>query len=96
MAVSLKIPLPPAPLMSLAPGSVDVAASAVVPKPVKLDFAANPNHYRVNGNGKAKKSKPRQVPRVDLSPRLELSLSVQCEAAQEQDAEMEWWLSVMR
>jgi hypothetical protein len=82
--------------MSLALGSVDVPAPRLVTRPAKLDFAANPNHYCANGSGKVKKAKPRQGPQVDLSPRLELRLTVQCDAAEEQDAEMEWWLSVMR
>jgi hypothetical protein len=82
--------------MSLALGSIDVPAPRLCARPVKLDFAANPNHYHANGNGKVRKAKPRQIPRVDLSPRLELRLDVQCDAVQEPDAELEWWLSVMR
>jgi hypothetical protein len=82
--------------MSLAVGSGDLSVPSLVARPAQLDFAANPNHYRINGNGKVKKAKPRQGPRVDLSPRLELSLNVQCDVVQEEDAEIEWWISAMR
>jgi len=82
--------------MSLAVGSGDLPVPSLNTRPAKPDFAANPNHYRVNGNGKVKKAKPRQGPRVDLSPRRELRLDVQCDAAQEPDVEMDWWLWVMR
>ena len=44
-----------------------------------LDFAANPDHYRVSGNGKIKTPKPSKNPRMDQSPRLKLLLNVQCE-----------------
>ena len=82
--------------MSLAMGCVGPPAKAAIAKQVKLDFAANPNHDHANGKGKLRKAKPPLGPRVDLSPRLELRLSVQCDAVQEQGAEMDWWLSVMR
>jgi hypothetical protein len=96
MAVATKTALSPAPSPSVATGVPDLPVPRLNPEPVKLDFAANPTHYPVYGNVKVKKAKPRQSPRVDLSPRLELSLNVQCDAAQEQDAEGEWWLSAMR
>jgi hypothetical protein len=83
-------------LTSLALGSNDLPVPSFAPKTVMLDFAANPNHYRVSGNGKVKKSKPAQDPRLDRSPRLQLSLTVQCGTVQEKDDGVEWWLSVMR
>jgi hypothetical protein len=89
MALSPKLPRPPVPLMSLAMGCVGPPAPAGVTKSVKLDFAANANHYHANGNRKIGKAKPPQGPRVDLSPRLELRLSVQCDVVQEQDSDME-------
>ena len=56
-------------------------ALELVVKPAKLDFAANPNHY--HPNGKAVKVKPRQRARgVDLSPRMVLELSLECETTQ--------------
>jgi hypothetical protein len=89
MARSPKLPLRLGPLMSLAMGSVDPHTPAVVTKPVKLDFAANPNHYRANGKGKIGKAKPPQGPRVNLSPRLELGLSVECDTNRGHDPEFE-------
>ncbi len=89
MAVLPKIPRLPASLMSIATGGVDFPAAAVVSKNIKLDFAANPNRYHTNGNGKVKKAKPLQGPRIDLTPRLELGLNVQCDVVQEQDSEMD-------
>jgi hypothetical protein len=53
-----------------------------------LDFAANPNHYRVSGNG-IKTPQPSKNPRMDQSPRLKLRLTVQCEVIQEQDSAIE-------
>ena len=84
--------------MPLAGGSGDLSIPSLATRPAKLDFAANPNHYPVNDNGKrkGKKLKPWQGPRVDRSARLELRLSVRCDVIQEADAEIEWWLSVMR
>jgi hypothetical protein len=56
-------------------------ALEIVATPAKLDFAANPNHYRTNG--KVAKLKPRQRARgADLSPRLLLKLSLECETSQ--------------
>ena len=63
---------------------------------MKPGFAPNPNTYHANGHGKLKKAKPSQGPRVDLSPHLELQLNVECDVVQEHEADMEWWLSVMR
>ena len=91
MAVATKTALSPAPPPSIA-GSV--AHSAPAPKPLKL-VAASPNHDRVNRNGNVKKAKS-QNPKADLSPRLELSLDVQCDTVGEQKAEIERWLSAMR
>jgi hypothetical protein len=96
MAVATKTALSPAPSPSVAAGVPDLPTPALDQPPVKLDFAPNPNHYRVKGKVKVKKAKPRQSPRVDLSPRLKLSLNVERDAAPEQDPEVDWWLSVMR
>jgi len=55
----------------------------------RLDFAASPNRYRPSDNGD-KSSPPRKpMQRIDLSPRLMLSLSLQCESIQAQDGEAE-------
>ena len=76
MAVSPKIPRPdalrvPVDVPGLAHSSLEVVA-----KPVKLDFAPNPNHYRPNGRAaKAKLAKRSRGP--DLSPRLELAITVE-------------------
>jgi len=76
MAVSPKIPRPdalrvPEDVHGLAQSPLEIVA-----KPVKLDFTPNPNHYRPNG--KVAKAKPVKRPRTpDLSPRLELSLTVE-------------------
>jgi hypothetical protein len=61
---------------------------------VKLDFAANPNHYPAKAHGKPKhgkpkKAKPRLDQRANRSPRLELGLEVQYDEAQEEDTEKE-------
>jgi hypothetical protein len=58
-----------------------------VPEPVKLDFAASPDHYRAKAPGKPKKVKPRLDPRANRSPRLELGLEVQGDEAQEEQEE---------
>ena len=82
MAVSSKIPLPP-----VIVHDIDLPTVALFPKSLRIDFAANPNHHRVNG--KATKSKPqRRVVGVDMSPRLTLGLSVECESAQEHEDPM--------
>jgi len=44
------------------------SALEIVAKPIRLDFAANPNHYRVSQ--KVRESKPRRARRIDRSPRL--------------------------
>ena len=48
----------------------------IVANPVKLDFAANPNHYRVAQ--KTGKSKPKPARGIDRSPRLLL----ECDTSQ--------------
>jgi hypothetical protein len=76
MAVSPRIPRPdalrvPEDAHGLAQSSLEIVA-----KPVMLDFAPNPNHYRPSG--KVAKAKPVKRPRgPDLSPRLELALTVE-------------------
>ena len=87
MAVAPKTARSPAPPPSTAEAKVDLPVASPVPEPVNLDFAANPNHYRAKVHGKVEKAKPRQGPRVDSSPWLELN--VQCDAAQEQDSDKE-------
>jgi hypothetical protein len=57
-----------------------------IARPARLDFARNPNHYRVNRVGKAK---PRVARGFDLSPRLVLGLSLECETAQMLDPDFE-------
>jgi hypothetical protein len=49
---SNKIPMTLAPVQPLASGSIKPASPQLVPPGTKVDFAANPNHYRTNGNGK--------------------------------------------
>jgi hypothetical protein len=80
--------------MSLSVASVCFPASGIVPPPAKLDFAPNPNHYRTNANKTMKKAKSSKHPRLDLSPRLELSLDIVCDTAEEQNRDIQ--LSVMR
>jgi hypothetical protein len=48
----------------------------IVAKPVKLDFAPNPNHYRPSGKVAQAKSVKRSRG-LDLSPRLELAIAVE-------------------
>ncbi len=48
-------------------------------RPAKLDFAGNPNHYRADRVGKAK---PKVGRGFDLSPRIVLGLTLECEAVQ--------------
>ena len=55
-------------------------------RPVKLDLAGNPNHNRANQVGKAKPSAGR---RFDLSPRIVLGLSLECETSQMLDPDFE-------
>jgi hypothetical protein len=68
------------------PGSVEPSASKKTSRTAKLDFAANPNQYRVNG---LKKAKLRGARGMDLSPRLVLGLSLQCETTQILDPDFE-------
>lgn len=62
----------------------------------RLDFVPNPADYRAPGNGngnsndKQRKPPPRKPPHaIALSPRLELGLTVQWEAAQMAESEPE-------
>jgi len=55
----------------------------------RLDFAASPNRYRPSDNGDKSSPPRKQMQRIDLSPRLMLSLSLQCESIQAQDGEAE-------
>ena len=68
------------------PGPEAFFSSEKIARPAKLDFAGNPNHYRVNRVGKAK---PRVARGIDLSPRLVLGLSLECETAQILDPDFE-------
>jgi hypothetical protein len=95
MAVATKTALSPAGSASIAAGKVALPAPAFTPKPVKLDFAASAKRHPVNASEKVKKTKP-QNPRLDLSPRLKLSLDLQCDTVGEPESEIEWWLSAMR
>jgi hypothetical protein len=54
--------------------------------PAKLDLAGNPNHYRANQVEKARRSAER---RFDLSPRIVLGLSLECETSQMLDPDFE-------
>lgn len=96
MAVSPKIPLPPVTLMSLSMASIGFPTPGVAP--AKLDFVANPNHCRIKSadKGAVKTAGPPEGQRVDMSPQVELRLEVQCQAVDEQDVEVERWLSPMR
>jgi hypothetical protein len=80
MAPSPKVPRLDAARVLLLPSLEKSARSA------KLDFAGNPNHYRANQVGKAKPSAGR---RFDLSPRIVLGLSLECETAQILDSDFE-------
>jgi hypothetical protein len=68
------------------PGRGALPSSEKIARPAKLDFAGNPNHYRPNQLGKVK---PRAARRIDLSPRLVLGLSLECETAQMMDPDFE-------
>ena len=48
----------------------------IIAQPAKLDFAANPNHYRVTK--KTGKAKPKPARGIDRSPRLRL----ECDTSQ--------------
>jgi hypothetical protein len=71
------------------PGGAALPCSETIARPAKLDFAANPNRYRVNARGKVGKAKPRGVRGIDLSPRLVLGLSLECETIQILDPDFE-------
>ena len=68
------------------PGVGALPSAEKIARPAKLDFAGNPNHYRPNPFGKAK---PRAASRINLSPRLVLGLSLECETAQMMDPDFE-------
>jgi hypothetical protein len=88
MAVSPKIPRPDAPRVPEGPSGLAHSSLEIVAKPVRLDFAPNPNHYRPTA--KVAKAKPAKSARgLHGFPRMELSLTVQCDVSQEQDPEME-------
>jgi hypothetical protein len=63
---------------------VHVQPIELVPKPpLKLDFAASPNQYRVDWYGKSLKPQPvRRSPRVNPSLRPMLSLALLCDNMQ--------------
>jgi hypothetical protein len=71
---------------SLVEGALPMPKSRKLPR---LDFAPSPNRYRAatNGNGR-NGSQPKPAHRVDLSPRLELSLQceVECETPKRMDS----------
>lgn len=76
MAVSPKIPRPDALRVSEDVRGPALSSLEIVSKPVKLDFAPNPNHYR--SNGKVARAKPVKRSRTpDRSPRLELAIAVE-------------------
>jgi len=76
MAVSHHVPRLDAPRVSIVLEDIALPSLQIVAKPAKLDFAANPNHYRVNGKvGKAKSNKKMHGP--ELSLRLELANTVE-------------------
>jgi hypothetical protein len=67
----------------------DIALPTIplAPKKLMLDFAPSPNQYKAAARKHAG-AKERQT-RSNQSPRLVLSLSLQCETVQAQDPEME-------
>jgi len=68
------------------PGRAALPSSEKIARPAKLDFAGNPNHYRLGPLGKLK---PRAARRIDLSPRLVLGLSLECQTTQMTDPDLE-------
>lgn len=88
MPVFPKVPHPNAPGASVAGGN-GLRPTKIIARPAKLDFAANPNHYRVNGGGRVEKTKPSSARGTNLSPRLVLGLSLKCETTQVLDPEYE-------
>jgi hypothetical protein len=83
MALSPKIPALHV-VPRVVPDEVSGQPITLVPKsPVKLDFAANPNHYRVDGYGKSLRPQPvRRSARVNPSLRPVLSLALLCDNMQ--------------
>ena len=76
MAVSPKIPRPDALRVPVDDRGPVHSSLEIVSKPVNLDFAPNPNHYRPNGKvAQAKSVKRSRGP--DLAPRLELAIAVE-------------------
>ena len=69
-----------------APAGAPVGSPEKPEEAANLDFAANPNHYRANRVGKAKPGVSRAM---DLSPRLVLALSLECETTQMPDPDFE-------
>jgi hypothetical protein len=76
-----EFPMAPSPKVS----RLDAARVPLLPfleksaRPAKLDLAGSPNHDRENRPGKVK---PRVGRGFDLSPRIVLGLSLECETAQ--------------
>jgi hypothetical protein len=65
---------------------VRVQPITLVPKTLKLDFAASPNQYRVDGFGRSLKPKPLvRSPRTNTSLRPVLSLALLCDNMQVPD-----------
>jgi hypothetical protein len=66
----------------------DIALSTIplAPKKLMLDFASSPNQYKAAASRKNRRGRQ---PRSSPSPRLVLSLSLQCDTVQVQDPEME-------
>ena len=67
------------------PEPAALPSSEKIARPAKLDFAGNPNHYRLPLG----KLKPRAARRIDLSPRLVLGLSLECQTTQMTDPDFE-------
>ena len=76
MAVSPKIPRPDTLRVPVDVRYPAHSSLEIVSKPVTLDFAPNPNHYRPNGKvAQAKSVRRSRAP--DLAPRLELAIAVE-------------------
>jgi hypothetical protein len=71
------------------PKGAGLPSQETIASPAKLDFAASPNHYRVNRRGKVGKAKPKGARGVDLWPRLVLGLSLECQTIQILDPDFE-------
>lgn len=75
---------------SLAEGIAATPKVARLPKLPRLDFVPSPNQYRTATNGNGHKTRPTKTAlRVDLSPRLELLLSLDCATDDLVDPEFE-------